>query len=157
MVFMRESTNTTVKKLAREILAKKKVLVAEGRHLDVKKIPKTTFFELCDQYWKLEGKNKRTKGLENILKIWKKAFGNVPLKNLTQQRVEKFLTERTEQKKLSSASRNRHLAMLSSLFNKGIEWQIAVENPARGIKKLREKGARTRFLDQEEIDRLLKS
>jgi integrase len=153
---VRESTNTTVKKLAREILAKKKVLVAEGRHLDVKKIPKTTFFELCDQYWKLEGKNKRTKGLENILKIWKKAFGNIPLRDLTQQRVEKFLTERTESEKLSPASRNRHLAMLSSLFNKGIEWEIAVENPARGIKKLREKGARTRFLDQGEIDRLLK-
>jgi len=36
---IRESTGTTSKKLAREILAKKKALAAENRHLDVKKIP----------------------------------------------------------------------------------------------------------------------
>ena len=42
----RNSTGTTSKKLAREILAKQKVLVAENRHLDVKKVPKTTFYEL---------------------------------------------------------------------------------------------------------------
>jgi len=43
---IRESTNTKEKKMARQILEKKKVLVAENRHLDVKKVPKTTFYEL---------------------------------------------------------------------------------------------------------------
>ena len=49
----RKSTGTNSKRLAREILAKHKSLVAENRHLDVKKVPKTTFYELCDQYWEL--------------------------------------------------------------------------------------------------------
>ena len=41
---IRETTGTSVKKLAREILAKKKVLVAKNRHMEVKKAPKTTLF-----------------------------------------------------------------------------------------------------------------
>ena len=46
---VRESTGTSEKTLATKILAKKRVLVVEGRHLDKKQVPKTTFFELCSQ------------------------------------------------------------------------------------------------------------
>jgi len=152
---IRESTGTTEKKLARGILAKQKVLVAENRHMDVKKVPKTTFYELCDRYWKLDGKHKRMKGLSNMLEIWKRRFGNLPMKELNQQKVERFLAERMEEKRLSPATRNRHLAHLSSMFNKGKEWGLITANPAQGIKPLRENGARTRFLDKEEIKRLL--
>lgn len=163
----RESTGTTEKRLAREILAKRKTLVAENRHLDVKKVPHTTFFELCKQYWELWGKHKRTKGLWNVIEIWKSAFGNVPVKELTQQRIEKFLADRmkaaTEEggekprRRFGAAARNRHLAMLNAMVNKGIEWGMVAENPAAKIERLRENGARTRFLDQEEIKRLLEA
>jgi len=154
---IRETTGTTSKKLAREILAKQKVLVAENRHMDVKKVPKTTLNELCDQYWKLDGKHKRMKGLSSMIGIWKKWFGNLPMKELNQQKVEKFLAERMEEKHLSPATRNRHLAHLSSLFNRGKEWGLITDNPAQGIKPLRENGARTRFLDKEEIQLLLEA
>jgi len=152
---IRESTGTTEKKLARDILAKKKVQVAENRHLDVRKVPNTTLFELCDRYWELDGKHKRMKGLSHMLEIWKKWFGNLPMKELNQQKVEKFLAERMEEKHLSPATRNRHLAHLSSMFNKGKEWGLVTDNPAQGIKPMRENGARTRFLDKEEIQLLL--
>src|SRR5436309_246572 len=62
----RMSTGTTMKSLARDILNKKKAAVAENRHLDVKKIPNTTFFELCEKYWEECGKHLRTKGLLKI-------------------------------------------------------------------------------------------
>jgi len=152
---IRESTGTTEKKLAVAILAKKKVQVAENRHLDVKKVPNTTFYELCGRYWKLDGKQKRMKGLSHMLEIWKRWFGNIPVKELNQQKVQKFLAERMEEKHLSPATRNRHLAHLSSVFNKGKEWGLITDNPAQGIKPLRENGARTRFLDKEEIQLLL--
>ena len=151
----RQSAGTTSKKLAREILAKQKVLVAENRHMDVKRVPKTTFYELCDRYWKLDGKHKRMKGLSNMIEIWKRRFGNVPMKEFNQQKVERFLAERMEEKHLSPATRNRHLAHLSSMLNKGKEWGLVTDNPAQGIKPLRENGARTRFLDKEEIQLLL--
>ena len=153
----RRSTDTSSKKLAREILAKQRVLVAENRHLDVKKVPNTTFFELCDQYWELDGKHKRMKGLKNMIDIWKKGIGDVPLKELTQQELERFLNKRMERKKHSPSTRNRHLAHLSSMFNKGKEWGLATENPASRINPLREVGARMRFLVEGEITRLLKA
>ena len=59
------------------------------------------------------------------------------------------------EKKLSPATRNRHLAHLSSMFNRGKEWGLVTSNPAQGIKPLRENGARTRFLDGDEVARLL--
>ena len=52
--------------------------------------------KLCDQYWGLEGKHKRTKGLDNVVNIWKNWFGNVPCREITQQKVEKFLADKME-------------------------------------------------------------
>ena len=153
----RESTGTKEKGLAREILAKNKTLVVEGRYLDKKRIPKTTFFELCTQYWELEGQHKRTKGLSQIIDLWKEGIGNVPTAELSQQKIERYLNDRMVERGLSAATRNRHVAMMSSMFNKGVEWGLVVENPTRGIKSLRENGARVRFLDQEEIRRLIKA
>jgi len=152
---IRETTGTTEKKLARDILAKKKVQVAENRHLDVRKVPNTTFYELCEQYWELWGKHRRMHGLSNMIEIWKKRFGNVPAKELTQRKIEKFLNARMEENGLSPATRNRHLTMLNAMFNKAKQWGLATENPCDGIGRLRESGARTRFLDQNEIHALL--
>ena len=151
----RESTGTPVKKLAREILAKRKVEVAENRNLDVRKLPKTTFFQLCTHYWKTEGRLLRTKGLESAIGLWKRELGNPPVIEMRQQRIQRFLVKHMEDNNLSPATHNRHLAMLASMFNKGIQWGLVAENPARGIKPLRENGARLRFLDQDEIRRLL--
>ena len=151
----RESTCTTQKKLAREILAKRRVQVAENRNLDVKKVPKTTFFQLCNHYWEIEGRLSRTKGLESAIELWKRELGTPPVSEMSQQRIQRFLVRHMEDNKLSPATHNRHLAMLSSMFNKGIQWGLVAENPTRGIKSLRETGARTRFLDQDEIRRLL--
>jgi len=38
---IRESTGTSEKTLAKKVLAKKRVLVIEGRHLDKKQVPRT--------------------------------------------------------------------------------------------------------------------
>ncbi len=152
---IRESTGTKEKKLAVAILAKKKVQVAENKHLDVKKVPNTTFYELCEQYWELWGKHKRMKGLSHMIKTWKSKIGNLPVKEINQQRIERFLNGHCEN--LTGATRNRHLTMLKAMFNKGIQWDLLTENPAVGIGKLREAGGRTRFLDHEEIKRFLHS
>jgi len=156
---VRHSTGTSDKSLAKKILAERRVQVAEGRHLDIRKIPRTTFFKLCDDWWELHGKHRRMKGLYYMLECWKKFFGNIPVATITQQKVEKFLAVKmTEGKRiLTPATRNRHLAHLSSMFNKGIEWGLVLDNPASTIKPLKENGSRTRFLDQDEINKLLSS
>ena len=161
---IRTSTNTKSKTLAREILNKKKTQVVENRHLDVKKVPKVTFHELCEKYWNMCGKNLRTKGLlktnedgtqTGMIEIWKTGLGNIMLSELTQHSIEKFLSSREEEKELSAATYNRHLSMLKAMLNKGREWGLLLENPAAPIKKRKEDGGRTRFLSTEEVQRLL--
>jgi hypothetical protein len=71
------STGQHSKTLAKSILDKKRSLVADGKHLDIKKLPSVTFHELCKEYWGLHGKNLRTHGLEAMIEIWKTGFGNV--------------------------------------------------------------------------------
>jgi integrase len=152
---IRETTGTRSKKLAREILAKKKVLVAENRHLDVKKIPKITFFEMCKQWWELHGSKKRTTSLEGMMKMWMEYFKNVPVVEIDRKRIQTFLTSKTDGG-VSSATRNRHLSELRSMFNRCREWGVIYENPCEGIRLLRETGSRTRFLSVQEINELLK-
>jgi len=161
---VRTSTNTTNKTLAREILGKKRTLVAENRHLDVKRVPNVTFYELCKQYWEMHGKNLRTKGLlktnedgtnSGMIEIWKTGLGNLMLSELTQHKIEKFLSERIDEKKLSTSTYNRHLSMLKAMLNKGKEWGLLLESPAASIKKRKEDSGRTRFLSAEEVQALL--
>ena len=121
------------------------------------KIPNISFFKLCDQYWEMRGKQLRTNGLRTILEIWKREFGKILVKELTRPRIEKMLRDRMERDGVTASTRNRHLAMLKSMFQSAIKWGLMRENPAKGIPKLRETGARTRFLDQDEVRVLLEA
>ena len=152
---LKVSTGTTSKKLAKAILAKTKVEVAEGRKLDKKKEVKTTFFGLCNQYWQAEGQFKKAKGLSSAIDTWKKGIGNRPVSQITPQLLERFSAQRMKEENLSPATRNRNLAKLSPVFSWAIKRGLAIDNPVKHIKKLREEGARTRYLSIDEINRLL--
>jgi len=152
---VRESTGTSEKTLAKKVLAKKRVLVVEGRHLDKKQVPKTTFFQRCDEYWDPWGKHRRMSSLSYMVKAWKRYLGNVSTRELTQQRMEKFLKHLMAVRGLGASGRNRHLTMLKALFNRGIQWGLVNHNPCKSIGRLREPGPRTRFLDQEEVQKLM--
>ncbi len=162
----RKSTGTTEKKQARAILAKKRTLVAENKHLDVKKELNTSLFELCKQYWETRGQHKRMKGLKSMIESWKTGLGNLVVRELSTAKIEKFLNDRmtpaneaatTEKKrrKFSAAARNRHVTMMKAVFNWGVQEGLISENPAAPIEKLRETGARTRYLTTDEIESLL--
>ncbi|MGH9445466.1 MAG: tyrosine-type recombinase/integrase [Terriglobia bacterium] len=51
---------------------------------------------------------------------------------------------------------NRTLALLSTMFNKAVEWGWHGENPTKGVKKFREE-SRERFLTEAEMPRFLKA
>lgn len=141
---IRESTGVREKSLAREILAKKRALVAEGKHLS--KPSKIAFSKLCDLYWESRGKHLRMKGLPSMLKYWKKLYGNSVVDGL--KIPHSFASH------LAPASRNRHIAQLKAAFNWAIDEGIIRSNPAARLKKARVVG-RNRFLTLEEIARLL--
>jgi integrase len=57
-------------------------------------------------------------------------------------------------KKLSQATANRHLALLSMMFNVAIQWDIIERSPTKGVKKFKEDNQKQRFLSADEIGRL---
>lgn len=57
-------------------------------------------------------------------------------------------------KKLSQSTANRHLALLSMMFNVAIQWDILDRSPTKGIKKFKEDNQKQRFLSPDEIGRL---
>src|SRR5215831_19259167 len=84
---VRKSTDTTNKTLAKTIRDKQRTLVAEGRYLDIKKVPTTPFFTLLEEWWTKRGQTMKTRGLAGMLQIWRNAFGNVSVKEITQRTV----------------------------------------------------------------------
>ena len=54
----------------------------------------------------------------------------------------------------TEATANRHLALLSAIFRKAVEWGRIDRNPAGGIKPFKEASQHQRFLRSEEIARI---
>ena len=59
------------------------------------------------------------------------------------------------QKKAAAATANRHLVLLSRMFNLAIQWGYLERNPAKGVKKYKETGPRQRYLSGDELTRFL--
>ena len=162
---IKKCTDTTNKKLARDIEANLRREIAEGRHLNKKKELKTTFYQLCNEYWKTEGCNKGWKGLESTVNLMKKRIGNVPLKEIKPRTITKFLNNRMTLDGISPSMWNQNRTVLCFIFNWGISNDLALENTAKGkrrndpkkggLAKLRENGARTRYLEASDMERVL--
>ena len=58
-------------------------------------------------------------------------------------------------KQVSVAYVNRELACLKCMFNKAIDWDMAKENPVKKVKLFKENNTVVRYLEREEIRKLL--
>ena len=75
------------------------------------------------------------------------------LHELTPLDIEKYKKERI--KTVAPATVNRELACLKTIFNKAIEWGKVEQNPVRKVKLYQENNRRVRYLESDELDRLL--
>lgn len=150
---------TTKKKLALDIFCKQKSLVAEGRYLDKKKEDKKMRFrDFADRYlekhakvYKKSWKSADLSYLNRLLPV----FGDCYLATITSDKVTEYMLER--QTKVKPASVNRELALLKVMYSKAEEWGLISQHPLRKVKRLKgETLGRTRYLTDEEIERLLK-
>lgn len=153
---IREKIGTS-KVLAETVLKKRKVAIAEGKFLDIKKEHKVKFEDFSDTYFQLHAKVnqrplviKRTAGLLNHLCMH---FSGKSLAEITPQSIEQYKSERI--KKVAPATVNKELACLKCLFNKAIAWGKFNDNPVRKVKLLKEDNKRIRYLEKEEIRRLI--
>jgi len=144
----------TSKTLAENVLRKRKVEIAENKYLDIRRDKKIKFEDFSEEYLELHSKNKKSYDTDcKIVNLLKKSFGGRYLSKITLLDIEKFKSKRREE--VSPATVNRALAVLKSMFNRAIAWEKADSNPCRAVKLFKENNQRLRFLEKEEIVKLL--
>lgn len=143
------------KTLAKQVLSKRILEIAEGKFLDKKKVSSTTFEELSHDYIELYSKNNKRSWEKDLtrLKPLKRFFGGKYLHKITPLMVEQYKSSRI--KEVSPATVNRELACIKNMFTKALEWGKCDTNPAKPIKLFKEDNHRLRYLDKNEMTRLL--
>jgi len=81
-------------------------------------------------------------------------FGYIPVKEITVQMVDKYKAMRIKDN-VSPCTINNELANLSHIFKMAIRWRYAEKNPVSQVDKMKLVRNPPRFLDQEEIKRLI--
>jgi len=145
------------KKLALQVLNDVRLKIAKGEYLGIYEEKKITFKDYAKQYLDFSKANKALSTYKrhdrvNIAHL-KDFFKDKYLFEITAQMIEKYKAMRL--KKVAPATVNRELASLKHMFTKAIEWKLVKENPAKGVKRLKEPPGRLRYLKIEEIKKLL--
>jgi len=143
------------KRLAETVLQKRKVEIAEGRYLDIKRKKKVGFEAFAEEFIALHSKPNKKSWISDVYNLRAIApfFKGKNLYEISAQDIERFKATRSKQVK--PATVNRELATIKTLFNKAVAWGKLEESPAKGISFLREPASRMRYLEKEEIAKLL--
>ncbi len=143
------------KELAKKVLQKRKVQIAENKYLDVKRNEKIPFSEMAKLYLEAYSKpNKRSSWRDEIsVKHLESFFGTKSLYAITPLDVEQYKKKRVDE--VSPATTNRELACLKHIFNKANEWDKIESNPIASVKLFRVREGRIRYLEKEEIAKLI--
>jgi integrase len=154
----RASTDTADKQKAKDIEAKERTRILEGKH-GIRRQPGITFADFAKTYMKDHADlHKRSAERDRyILKVLNKAFGSTVLHQITPHRIAQFKRERLAGRwrghgtkgtgrPIQPATVNRELDTLKSILSKAVEWGKLIESPARNIKRLKVENRRTRIL-----------
>ena len=117
-----------------------------------------TYSTYMEEYYfpHIEPRRRSAKGYRQMYDTHlKRAFGDYRVSQITRGMVQRFHDDLRAQG-LANATCNRYLALIKASFNVGIKTMEVIDarNPAEGIPMLEEVG-RERYLDSEELDRLL--
>jgi integrase len=129
--------------------------MAEGKFLDVIKKERIKFEDFGQEYLNIHAKQHKKSWVTDSfhIKDLGKFFNGKFLFEITAKDIECFKLERL--KKVSPSTVNRQLGTLRGMFNKAVAWGKLQENPMKSIKFLKEPQGRLRFLETEEIVKLL--
>jgi len=144
----------TPKRLAADVLAKRKVEIREGRFFEKK--PEVTFPEGRQAFleWaRINRKPHTFRMYENSIKILEKSFGTIDVDKITAGQIEKFKEGRV-QSGTANATVNRDLATLKRMASILVQQDKIVSHQTGQVSLLRET-PRIRFLTQDECKRLI--
>ncbi|MFC1863786.1 tyrosine-type recombinase/integrase [Thermodesulfobacteriota bacterium] len=152
------------KKEAEVEYGKRVSLIAENRYLDVKKEYKTTLKELLELYEKnynhqASYASVKSACLRNYLDYFGEdsLLGSIRYVDCETYRNHLMKKLTWLGKKRSDATVNREICVIKHFHAKAVEWEMAEENPFKKGKSLLIKvdNQRIRYLEQDEIDRLI--
>ena len=152
---VRESIGRS-KKLALEALKAKETDIIRGKHLGIKQHKPISFDNLCKEYLSFskanKSKNSYNRDIASVKRL-KEVFHGMPVAKVTAQELERYKNMRREEVK--PATINRELSCIKHMFTKAVHWDYLPENTLRTVAKFKEPPGRTRYLNEEEIERLL--
>lgn len=135
--------------------------IAEGRNPAEEKRQhrlEGTFSNLFERYLELHAKpHKQPRSVaedEANYRRYLSGWSNRQLSSITRHDVARLHADLHERHGVYAA--NRVLALLSTMFNRAVEWGWNGENPCKGVKKFREE-SRERFLTEAEMPRFLRA
>jgi len=146
-------------KLAHEVLHKRKLEVAEGKHFPERSRAKLVFRQMAQIYFDSYAV-KRSKPIRyaQMIAHLNKTFGDVQLEAINPLLVERYQVMRQKDGVMTSTV-NRETACLKAILYKAVDWgyyrPLDGVNPVKKVRKLQEPHYRTRFLTDDEILRLL--
>jgi integrase len=148
--------------LAVKALRKRQVEVAEGKFLDVEHRKIIRFKDFTQIYIDSHARKKRSWLTTDVhyLKQLTPFFGNRFLHEIDSLLVKRYQTMRRGEKTykgtlVSTAYVNRELACLKCMFSWAIRWGYVKENPVKALKMERENNERVRFLEKDELEKLI--
>lgn len=118
-----------------------------------------TLAEAIEKYKRevLPGKRHRTIiSQSQQLSYWRAEIGSLPLKNISSAIINTH--RHSLESKHSGSTANRYLAILAHVYTVAIrDWEWISESPVKKVRRCNEPRGRTRFLSDDERQRLLKS
>jgi len=155
---IRESARTTNINEALKLLSKRKSEVADGKFPEKVIIKNHYFSELTDKYDEFVSIQKcYNKFKKYLIPALKMRFGRLLLRQFTSQTLEQFIVDLTREGK-STATINRYIACLKHMLHKAVDWYMVEKEVLERIQKVKPlKGEvkRLRYLNDDEINRLL--
>jgi len=153
----------TSKEMAKNVLRKRKLEMAEGKFLDVVKKKQIKFEDFAQEYLNIYSKHHKKSWVtdEFRIKYLSEFFKGKFLYEIDAKDIERFKMERLKsnvgetEKTISPSTVNRELGTLRGMFNKAVAWGKLQASPMKAIQFLREPQGRLRFLETEEIATLL--
>lgn len=145
------------RKVAREIAVRIRSEIVAGNYGFGRKVKTITFDEARDQFERWAEANKKPQSVRSYKEALRQLADSFSGKTLNE--ISSFAVEGHRQRRIKAGVRvrtNRELAVLKNLFNRCKEWKLFEgENPVTSVKQTREPRQRLRFLEAEEVERLL--
>jgi integrase len=162
----RATTDTANKGQAKDIEARERSRILDGRH-GIRRQPDITFKAFAAIYLRDHAElNTRSGARERlVVNVLNRTFGGLILHEITPHRIEQWKRARlqarwsgrgqTTSRPIAPGTVNRELDTLRVMFSKAVEWGYLIESAAHKVKRLRLENRRTRILSPDEQRALL--